>query len=154
MKKSGTRTPHIELEEIGPAADLVIRRTRLASSDLFKTACRTPAAAKVVFNRPLLQRCLFLIINFVNSLRRWRTCQRTSLARRWVVFTCHDRITTSCKWREDELYVQKRKSNPTRNHPLEKFDFPIQLETGTGKMWNGICICYSIGKSTVRIVYW
>lgn len=46
MKKSGTKTPHIELEEIGPAADLVIRRTRLASSDLFKTACRTPAAAK------------------------------------------------------------------------------------------------------------
>jgi ribosome production factor 2 len=49
MKKSGTKTPHIELEEIGPAADLVIRRTRLASSDLFKTACRTPAAAKVFF---------------------------------------------------------------------------------------------------------
>jgi hypothetical protein len=49
MKKSGTKTPHIELEEIGPAADLVIRITQLASSDLFKTACRTPAAAKVFF---------------------------------------------------------------------------------------------------------
>lgn len=50
MKKSGTKTPHIELEEIGPAADLVIRRSKLASSDLFKTACRTPAAAKVLTN--------------------------------------------------------------------------------------------------------
>lgn len=52
MKKSGTKTPHIELEEIGPSADLVLRRSKLASSDLFKTACRTPAQAKV--NIPII----------------------------------------------------------------------------------------------------
>ena len=36
MTKSGIKTPHIELEEIGPSADLVIRRTKFASADLFK----------------------------------------------------------------------------------------------------------------------
>ena len=35
------------MEEIGPSADLVIRRTKLASADLFKRVCRIPIAAKV-----------------------------------------------------------------------------------------------------------
>ena len=40
MKKSGTKLPRIELEEMGPRADLAIRRTHLASEDLFKSACK------------------------------------------------------------------------------------------------------------------
>ena len=40
LKKSGTQLPRAELEEIGPRMNLVIRRTHLASSDLFKTACK------------------------------------------------------------------------------------------------------------------
>ncbi|KAG7244172.1 hypothetical protein INR49_004245 [Caranx melampygus] len=44
--KSGCRTPRIELEEIGPSFDLVLRRTHLASDDLYKLAHRQPKALK------------------------------------------------------------------------------------------------------------
>lgn len=47
LKKSGTRIPRVELEEIGPSADFVVRRTKLASDDLYKRATRVPKAAKV-----------------------------------------------------------------------------------------------------------
>lgn len=47
MKKSGCRTPRIELEEIGPSFDFVVRRTHLASDDLYKLAHRQPKALKV-----------------------------------------------------------------------------------------------------------
>jgi len=40
LKKSGLRTPRIELEEIGPHLDFSVRRTHLASEDLFRTACK------------------------------------------------------------------------------------------------------------------
>lgn len=40
LKKSGTRIPRVELEEIGPSIDWVLRRSQLASDDLFKTACK------------------------------------------------------------------------------------------------------------------
>lgn len=40
LKKSGGRIPRIELEEIGPSLDLSVRRTHLASDDLFKSACK------------------------------------------------------------------------------------------------------------------
>lgn len=47
LKKSGHPTPRVELDEIGPSLDLVIRRTHLASSDLYKQACKVPKATKV-----------------------------------------------------------------------------------------------------------
>ncbi|XP_034060431.1 ribosome production factor 2 homolog [Gymnodraco acuticeps] len=46
LKKSGCRTPRIELEEMGPSFDLVLRRTHLASDDLYKLAHRKPKALK------------------------------------------------------------------------------------------------------------
>merc|ERR1712131_226972 len=46
LKKSGCRTPRIELEEIGPSFDFVVRRTHLASDDLYKTAHKQPKALK------------------------------------------------------------------------------------------------------------
>lgn len=47
LKKSGQKTPRIEVDEIGPCLDLSIRRTKFASDDLFKKSCRVPKAAKV-----------------------------------------------------------------------------------------------------------
>ena len=47
LKKSGTRVPRVELEEVGPSADLVLRRTKIASDDLYRRAKKQPYAAKV-----------------------------------------------------------------------------------------------------------
>ncbi|CAH0399850.1 unnamed protein product [Chilo suppressalis] len=46
LKKSGQRTPRVELEEIGPSIDFKLRRTKLAANDLYKEACRVPREAK------------------------------------------------------------------------------------------------------------
>lgn len=46
LKKSGCRTPRIELEEMGPSFDFVLRRTHLASEQLFQLAHRQPKALK------------------------------------------------------------------------------------------------------------
>jgi len=46
LKKSGTRIPFVELSEIGPSVDFVVRRTRFASTDLLKEATRVPKVMK------------------------------------------------------------------------------------------------------------
>lgn len=46
LKKSGCRTPRMELEEMGPSFDFVLRRTHLASEQLFHLAHRQPKALK------------------------------------------------------------------------------------------------------------
>merc|ERR1712228_186232 len=46
LKKSGTKTPRVELEEIGPSLDVDLRRTRIGSDDLFKRAMKQPKAAQ------------------------------------------------------------------------------------------------------------
>ncbi|XP_014782033.1 ribosome production factor 2 homolog [Octopus bimaculoides] len=47
LKKSGCRTPYIELSDMGPSFEFVLRRTKLATDALFKRACKHPRAAKV-----------------------------------------------------------------------------------------------------------
>ncbi|KAI8078980.1 ribosome production factor 2 [Gilbertella persicaria] len=46
MKKSGLKTPRVELEEMGPSYDLKIRRTTLPKPDLWKAACKVPKEVK------------------------------------------------------------------------------------------------------------
>jgi len=43
LQKSATRLPRVELEEIGPRIDWTVRRSHLASEDLFKEACKQVA---------------------------------------------------------------------------------------------------------------
>ncbi|KAI1308703.1 Ribosome production factor 2 -like protein [Halotydeus destructor] len=46
LKKSGMRLPRVELEEIGPSFEMTLRRTQLASEDLFKTSLKQPKENK------------------------------------------------------------------------------------------------------------
>jgi len=46
LKKSGSKTPRVELEEIGPSIDFKLRRTKLSSEDLYKLACKKPKSLK------------------------------------------------------------------------------------------------------------
>ena len=47
MKKSGSRVPRIELEDMGPSVDFIMRRTKLASEDLYKRSLKVPKTATV-----------------------------------------------------------------------------------------------------------
>ncbi|XP_039281625.1 ribosome production factor 2 homolog [Nilaparvata lugens] len=46
LKKSGKKAPRVELEEIGPSIDFKLRRTKLASDDLFNRSCKQPKQVK------------------------------------------------------------------------------------------------------------
>ena len=48
LKKSGTKCPRVELEEMGPHMDFELRRVRNAESSLMKEALRIPKEAKVI----------------------------------------------------------------------------------------------------------
>lgn len=47
MKKSGQRTPRIELQEMGPMMDLVIRRTEKPKPEMWKKALKVPRELQV-----------------------------------------------------------------------------------------------------------
>ncbi|KAI9595463.1 Brix domain-containing protein [Syncephalis fuscata] len=48
LRKSGTKLPRVELEEMGPSMDFTIRRTQFAPDELMKQALRVPAEIKVI----------------------------------------------------------------------------------------------------------
>lgn len=71
MKNVGEKSPRVELESIGPCADLTIRRQILASDDLFKKACSKPKIrVRYVFVWVLICSifCVILLITILASL--------------------------------------------------------------------------------------
>lgn len=46
MKKSGLKTPRVELEEMGPSYDLIMKRTSVPKPDMWKSAVRVPKEVK------------------------------------------------------------------------------------------------------------
>ena len=76
LKKSGLKTPSVELQEIGPSFDFILRRTHLAEESLYKVSLKEPKALKVcmfLIAYTLTLICLpkdIVIINFQN----WRSC--------------------------------------------------------------------------------
>ncbi|XP_071803122.1 ribosome production factor 2 homolog [Asterias amurensis] len=46
LKKSGSKTPRVELDNIGPSLDMVLRRSHLASLDLYKQSMKKPKVIK------------------------------------------------------------------------------------------------------------
>jgi ribosome production factor 2 len=47
LKKSGVKTPRVELDEIGPSFQFTIRRHQTAPAHAFKVACRVPKVVKL-----------------------------------------------------------------------------------------------------------
>lgn len=94
LKKSGGRTPRVELVEIGPSIDFSMRRSHLASDGLMKEALKQPKELKVEAEQEALSANSNLLSYCMCCFRRkkrrmWNT---TPLVQRLVEFTCRDRI--------------------------------------------------------------
>ncbi len=57
LKKSGTKVPRVELAEVGPSVDFVLRRTQLANDQIIKEASRQPKATKVIETYFVVKNC-------------------------------------------------------------------------------------------------
>jgi hypothetical protein len=93
LKKSGTRLPRAELEEMGPSFDFVIRRTRFATPDVWKTATRVPRELQVI-----IYLVIYLIfINSIFSPRRRRISHMMTWAITMVVYIWRNKTSANFK---------------------------------------------------------
>jgi len=58
LKRSGTRLPRIELEEMGPSVNFTFRRSKPAAVHVMKEALKVPRTLKVILL--LLYKCLYI----------------------------------------------------------------------------------------------
>lgn len=63
MSKTSLKTPRVELKEVGPSVDFVVRRDHMASADLFKTACKRPNTKVLLFYSIILILYCLLLFN-------------------------------------------------------------------------------------------
>ncbi len=47
LKKSGSRLPRVELEEMGPSFEMIIRRIKVAAPEVMREALKIPRTLKV-----------------------------------------------------------------------------------------------------------
>ena len=113
LMKSGSSLPRVELEEMGPSLDFVMRRTHLASAEFYKKACRKPKALKVSVwecnMSNVLSNSHHCAAHFLSSTqfhfrsRRWRTSLLIRLVPSSVECTWRDKTLRSSrlvKWRD------------------------------------------------------
>lgn len=111
LKKSGCKIPRIELEEMGPSLDLVLRRTHLASDDLYKLSLKQPKGLKVC----TLERALLSDLSLKKGKGRSITCcvfdqsllssRQTDLPGATALLWCSAGIQTLL-WKHTELTAQ------------------------------------------------
>lgn len=111
MKKSGTKIPRIELEEIGPLICFVLRRSKLASDDLFKRATRRPKELKVfkIFLKYILKQFVYFISQF--QTKKVKNITKTAIG---------NKLGRIHMQRQDLRRFQTRKMKGLRKSPAQK----------------------------------
>jgi len=70
LKKSGSRTPRVELAEVGPVFDLELRRTKFADAELMKDAMFVPQALRVKKKKNLSRDAFGSVVGAVHMERQ------------------------------------------------------------------------------------
>ena len=117
LKKSGTRVPRVELEEIGPRIDWTVRRNQFASEDLFKTACKQVREHYFTFT---LHTIIYCRSKMFAVRRKSKICRKMNLVTSWVGCMCHHRTYRRFRLEKSKLSKSPRKKNWNRSRRKKK----------------------------------
>ena len=117
LKKSGLRTPRIELEEIGPHLDFSVRRTHLASEDLFRTACKQEGFHQLFYLIKIIS--IILLNTSTFSVEARFLCCFESFWYKNIVFEPLVAYITKCIYHNSLVINYRINYQPiTKNYPL------------------------------------